>query len=69
MCTVSPNMLLHVVLAGESLVADRAMHTFLPRVLLAVTSSMPRRGECGRAAMTHSIGTRVLALSPAPRAC
>lgn len=62
-----PNMLLHVVLAGESLIANRTMHTLLAGVLLAVAGSMARSGERRRAAMTRRIRTQVLVLPPASR--
>lgn len=39
-------MLLHVVLSSKGFVADRAMDTLLASVLLAMTSRMPRSGEC-----------------------
>lgn len=65
---VRPDMLLHVVLAGERLVADRAMDAFLPGVLLAVAGGMARGGKSCGAAMAGSKRARVLVL-PDPRFC
>lgn len=55
-------MLLHVVLAREGLVADGTQDTLLTRVLLAVTSSVTRRGEGRVAVVRLRVRTRVFIL-------
>lgn len=60
-----PDMLLHVILSGKRLVADRTMHTLLARMLLAMPCCMPRGGECGRTIVTCGVWTRVFVLANA----
>lgn len=64
---MGPSMLLHVVLAGKRLVADRTVHALFARVLLAVAGCMPRRRERGRARVGHGVGTGIFVLSHSRR--
>ena len=45
-CAVRPDVLLHVILPGKCLVADRTVDALLPRVLFPMPCGMSGRGEC-----------------------
>lgn len=56
-------MLLHVVLAGEGLVAHGAVDTLLPGMLLPMARGVARGGEGRGAGVRHRVGTRVFVLA------
>lgn len=64
---VSAFMLLHVVFARKGLVADGAVHTFLPGVFLPMPGSMSGRGKGSLAIVRLRIWTRILVLLAAGR--
>lgn len=55
-------MLFHVVFARKGLVADGAVHAFLPGVFLPMPGSMSGRGEGSLAIVRLRIWTRILVL-------
>lgn len=68
MCAVSADMLLHIVLAGEGLVADGTVDTLLARVLFPVSGGVARRRECSRTPVARRIRAWILVLAArAPR--
>jgi hypothetical protein len=61
---MSADVLLHIVLSSECLVADGAMHTLLAGVLLAMAGGVTRGRECSGASVAYGKRARVLILSP-----
>lgn len=59
MCSL---MLFHVVLSGEGFVADGAVNTLFPCMLLAVTSGMAGCGEGSAAVVRLCVRARILVL-------
>jgi len=62
---MSANVLLHIILASECLVADGAMHALLAGVLFAMAGGVTRRRERSKASMARGIRARILVLSSA----
>lgn len=57
-------VLLHVVFAGECLVADRAMNALFASMFLAMPSCVTGCGEGGAAVVGLGVGAEVLVLLP-----
>lgn len=57
------DMLFHIILSGEGLIADGAMNALFAGMLLAMTGGMAGGGEGGSAPVAGGIRTRVLILS------